>query len=55
MRYYPEPLIPDSLEVLLLPPGDEIGHGFGYMALTQWIGEIERDIYGNKPIVDISI
>lgn len=53
MTDYPAQLVPDSLEVLLLPSGDEVHIPKARPAFRQWTGEFEKDTYGNKPLVDM--
>jgi hypothetical protein len=53
MTGYPEPLGPDSLEVLLLPSGDEVHIPKARPAFKAWSGEFDGDTYGNKPLVDV--
>ncbi len=53
MTDYPKPLIPDSLETLILLSGDEIHIPKARPIFTQWTGEYGGDTYGNKPLVDM--
>ena len=53
MSDYPESLIPDSLETLLLPSGNEVYLPRARPTFKQWTGEFKGDTYGNKPLVDM--
>jgi hypothetical protein len=50
---YPEPLTPDSEEIVRLPSGDEVRLPKTRPTFKRWIGEFTGDTYGNKPILDI--
>jgi len=49
----PAQVMPDSLEILRLPSGDEVHIPKARPALRQWTGEFEGDTCGNKPLADM--
>ncbi len=50
---YPEELVPDSHETLLLPSAGEVRVPKTGPIFKRWTGEFTGDAYGNKPILDV--
>lgn len=50
---YPDLLVPDALEAMVLPSGDEAHIPKARPTLKRWTGEFGGDTYGNKPLVDM--
>jgi hypothetical protein len=52
---YPDPLVPDALEAMVLASGDEVQVPKVRLAFKRWTGKFEGDTYGNKPLVPEAI
>ena len=50
---YPDPLVPEVLEAMVVPSGDEVHVPKARPTFNQWTGDFEGDTYGNKPLVDM--
>ena len=50
---YPDPLVPEALEAMVLPSGDEAHVPKARPTFKRWTGEFTGDTYGNKPLVDM--